>query len=130
MSGIKIPTKVDGSTSFGHDRDKPLTVNPAFRQAQWPRSRRVEKVVEVRIVPATACYFIEIVYERPEEQTVTSNYVAGIDLGIECLIALSTNKLGVRHAAYKREAIKERQSTLQQAQSQVSKLLNWQASNK
>jgi putative transposase len=57
---------------------------------------KVEKVVEVRIVPATCCYLIEIVYERPEEESVNSDYVAGIDLGIDRLIALSTNKPGVR----------------------------------
>ncbi len=57
---------------------------------------KVQKVVEVRIVPATACYFIEIVYEQPSQQFVNSNYIAGIDLGIDRLVALSTNKPGVR----------------------------------
>ncbi|NEO48893.1 MAG: IS200/IS605 family element transposase accessory protein TnpB [Moorea sp. SIO4A3] len=57
---------------------------------------KVQKVVEVRIVPATACYFIEIVYEQPLQQSVNSNYIAGVDLGIDRLVALSTNKPGVR----------------------------------
>ncbi|MEB3282845.1 MAG: transposase [Lyngbya sp.] len=57
---------------------------------------KVQKVVEVRIVPATACYFVEIVYEKPEQQSVNSNYIAGVDLGIDRLVALSTNKPGVR----------------------------------
>ena len=60
----------------------------------------VKKVVEVRIVPATACYFIEIVYEQLSQQLVNSNDIAGVDLGIDRLVALSTNKPGVRHAAY------------------------------
>ncbi len=57
---------------------------------------KVKKVVEVRIVPATACYFIEIVYEQPSQQLVNSNYIAGVDLGIDRLVARSTNKPGVR----------------------------------
>ena len=57
---------------------------------------KIPKVVEVRIVPATACYFVEIVYEKPEQQSVNSNYIAGVDLGIDRLVALSTNKPGVR----------------------------------
>ncbi len=56
----------------------------------------VESVVEVRIVPATGCYVIEVVYEKTEQQRIESTYIAGIDLGIDRLVALSTNKPGVK----------------------------------
>ncbi|MDY7002532.1 MAG: transposase [Cyanobacteriota bacterium] len=56
----------------------------------------VEAVVEVRIVPATGCYVIEIVYEKAERPQSVSKYVAGIDLGVDRLVALSTNKPGVK----------------------------------
>ncbi|NES64901.1 MAG: IS200/IS605 family element transposase accessory protein TnpB [Okeania sp. SIO2D1] len=56
----------------------------------------VESVVEVRIVPATGCYVIEVVYEKTEQQRIESKYVAGIDLGIDRLVALATNKPGVK----------------------------------
>ncbi|NEP85653.1 MAG: IS200/IS605 family element transposase accessory protein TnpB [Okeania sp. SIO2C2] len=56
----------------------------------------VESVVEVRIVPATGCYVIEVVYEKTQQQHIESTYVAGIDLGIDRLVALATNKPGVK----------------------------------
>ncbi|WP_293141561.1 transposase [Okeania sp. SIO3I5] len=56
----------------------------------------VETVIEVRIVPATGCYIIEVVYEKTSEPWMESTYVAGIDLGIDRLVALATNKPGVK----------------------------------
>ncbi|MGD1704626.1 RNA-guided endonuclease InsQ/TnpB family protein [Dapis sp. BLCC M229] len=56
----------------------------------------VDTVIEVRIVPATACYIIEVVYEKTNQPQINSRYVAGIDLGIDRLVALSTNKPGVK----------------------------------
>ena len=56
----------------------------------------VETVIEVRIVPATSCYIIEVVYEKTLQPQINSRYVAGIDLGIDRLVALSTNKPGVK----------------------------------
>ncbi|NES64079.1 MAG: IS200/IS605 family element transposase accessory protein TnpB [Okeania sp. SIO2D1] len=56
----------------------------------------VETVIEVRIVPATSCYIIEVVYEKTLQPQIHSTYVAGIDLGIDRLVALSTNKPGVK----------------------------------
>ncbi|NES93172.1 transposase, partial [Okeania sp. SIO2B9] len=56
----------------------------------------VETVIEVRIVPATSCYIIEVVYEKANQPQIHSTYVAGIDLGIDRLVALSTNKPGVK----------------------------------
>ncbi|WP_293088417.1 hypothetical protein [Okeania sp. SIO3B5] len=50
----------------------------------------VESVVEVRIVPATGCYVIEVVYEKTLQPQINSTYVAGIDLGIDSKVALST----------------------------------------
>ncbi|WP_293158670.1 transposase [Okeania sp. SIO2C9] len=56
----------------------------------------VDTVVEVRIVPATGCYVIEVVYEKTEQPRIQSTYIAGIDLGIDRKVALSTNKPGVK----------------------------------
>ena len=56
----------------------------------------VDTVIEVRIVPATGCYVIEVVYEKKSVAQINSKYVAGIDLGIDRLVALSTNKPGVK----------------------------------
>ncbi len=56
----------------------------------------VDTVIEVRIVPATSCYIIEVVYEKTLQPQIDSTYVAGIDLGIDRLVALSTNQPGVK----------------------------------
>ena len=56
----------------------------------------VDTVIEVRIVPATSCYIIEVVYEKTLQPEIDSTYVAGIDLGIDRLVALSTNKPGIK----------------------------------
>jgi len=52
-------------------------------------------VNQVRIVPRGGFYVIEVVYEQKIKQTdVDTALVASIDLGINNLVALTTNKLG------------------------------------
>ena len=48
----------------------------------------------VRIVPATDCYVIEVVYTVTDVEFNQSEYVAGLDLGINNLAAISSNKPG------------------------------------
>ncbi len=50
---------------------------------------------QVRIVPASSGYMIEVVYEQPEEQAaVTQEWVAALDPGVDILAALTSNKPG------------------------------------
>ena len=56
----------------------------------------MDTVVEVRVVPATNCYVIEVVYEKARRPQIQSTYLAGIDLGIDRLVALAKNKPGVK----------------------------------
>jgi len=52
----------------------------------------LKEVLEIRIVPKVSAYCIEIVYEQPElEQLVNENY-AFIDLGLDNLAAVTSNK--------------------------------------
>ncbi|MDB9432178.1 RNA-guided endonuclease InsQ/TnpB family protein [Microcystis aeruginosa] len=55
-------------------------------------SRR--EIIEVRIVPKSSCYVIEIVYERRSE-TTDKQEIAGVDLGVNNLMAVTTNQTGV-----------------------------------
>ena len=49
----------------------------------------------VRIVPRTGYYVVEVVYEEPERQAdVDASLYAGIDMGINNLTALTSNKEG------------------------------------
>ena len=52
------------------------------------------KIIEARIVPKSSYYIIEIVYEKLEE-TTENQQVAGVDLGVNNLIAVTTNQTGV-----------------------------------
>ncbi|QBD82250.1 transposase [Ktedonosporobacter rubrisoli] len=52
---------------------------------------------QVRIVPRKGFYVIEAVYSREEKQSpVNSAYYAGIDIGMNNLVALTSNKPGFR----------------------------------
>ena len=52
------------------------------------------EIIEARIVPKSSCYIIEIVYEKSEEIT-ENKQVAGVDLGVNNLIAVTTNQTGI-----------------------------------
>ena len=49
------------------------------------------KINEVRIIPRSSHYIIEIVYEQQEQQIQLNNNKAAIDLGLNNLITLTTN---------------------------------------
>ncbi|MEG4331199.1 transposase [Microcoleus sp. AT9_A2] len=54
---------------------------------------KAQDVIEVRIVPATATYVVEVVYEKPVTLVdLNPQLIAGIDLGIDNLVALASNK--------------------------------------
>lgn len=51
------------------------------------------EIIEVRIVPKSSCYIIEIVYQKEEEIT-ENKQVAGVDLGVNNLMAVTTFQTG------------------------------------
>ena len=57
-----------------------------------PTSKR--EIIAARIVPKSSCYVIEIVYERRSE-TTDKQQIAGVDLGVNNLMAVTTNQTGV-----------------------------------
>lgn len=58
---------------------------------------QVKNICQVRIVPRSGEYVVEIVYHREENQTVNNkNLVAAIDIGINNLGALTSNKSGFK----------------------------------
>ena len=53
------------------------------------------QIAQVRIVPRSNEYMIEVVYEQPEEQAdVDRKLVAAIDVGVNVLAAITSNKRG------------------------------------
>ena len=54
---------------------------------------KAQDVIKVRIVPKTATYIFEVVYEKPVTLVdLNPKLIAGIDLGIDNLVAIATNK--------------------------------------
>ena len=51
-------------------------------------------VAEVRIVPKTDCYVIEVVYDQQETEQENNDYIAAIDLGLNNLMAVTSNQPG------------------------------------
>ena len=61
-----------------------------------PTKVRRENLNQVRIIPKSNCYVIEVIYEKQEEKTKEKiEKIASIDLGINNLIALTSNQLGI-----------------------------------
>lgn len=54
------------------------------------------QIVEVRITPQTNCYVLEVVYEQKIPELNKNEAVAGIDLGLNNLVALTSNQTGFR----------------------------------
>jgi putative transposase len=52
-------------------------------------------IAQVRIVPRSGCYVVEVIYERAvEPAAVNPELVAGIDMGLNNLAAIASNKSG------------------------------------
>jgi putative transposase len=59
------------------------------------KTLHAEHIDKVRIVPRKGFYVVEVIYEQAVKQTpVNPAYYAGIDLGVNNLVALASNKPG------------------------------------
>lgn len=60
-------------------------------------STSVSNVREVRVIPKSGQYVVEVVYEKePEPKELNQSWVAGIDIGLDNLAALTSNKPGFK----------------------------------
>jgi putative transposase len=53
-----------------------------------------ERICQVRLVPKCDSYVIEVIYDEPESTVSNDNSVASIDLGLNNLVALTSNQPG------------------------------------
>ena len=54
-----------------------------------------EDLDQVRIIPRGSCYIVEVIYRKEEKQAdVDPNLIAAIDLGVNQLAAVTSNKAG------------------------------------
>jgi IS605 OrfB family transposase len=53
------------------------------------------QICQVRLVPKCDSYVIEVIYDEPESTASNANSVASIDLGLDNLVALTSNQPGL-----------------------------------
>jgi putative transposase len=79
-----------GKRTLGRGIVSPSQLGVTVKTKQSPSS-----INEVRIVPKKGYYVVEVVYTKEEKQTqLNPAYITGIDLGVNNLVALTSNKPG------------------------------------
>ncbi|MEG5047205.1 transposase [Microcoleus sp. B4-C1] len=53
-----------------------------------------DRICQVRLVPKCDSYLIEVIYDEPESTASNDSFVASIDLGLDNLVALTSNQPG------------------------------------
>ena len=63
-----------------------------------PLKTKVDNFNQVRIVPQSSCYVIEIVYEKEEtnHENINKNLYLGIDLGVNNIVSIISNQPGLK----------------------------------
>ena len=104
--------------------------NPSGTNIFLPTKAHV--IDEIRIVPRTGCYVIEVVYEKEDlAKSLPSENRAAIDLGLNNLATLTYNKPGLKPIIYDGRAIKSwNQFVNNRSAFLCSKLTNNQYSSK
>ncbi|MBZ8178664.1 RNA-guided endonuclease InsQ/TnpB family protein [Oscillatoria salina] len=68
-------------------------INPSKSNIKFP-TKVGKSIAEVRIVPKCDCYVIEVIYEETEQLLKTNSQIAAIDLGVDNLMAVTSNQPG------------------------------------
>jgi IS605 OrfB family transposase len=84
---------------------------------------KVSNLLEVRLIPKVIGYIVEIVYEKEETPLIESNYSAYIDLGLNNLATLTSNKKGFNPKLICGRAIKSCNHFYNKRVSQLKSLL-------
>ena len=84
---------------------------------------QVKVINSVRIVPTNSAYVVEIIYEKTEVEQSPSPYIAGIDLGISNLVALTSNQPGFLPVLINGRKLKSINQFFNKRKSQLQSLL-------
>lgn len=95
LSGRAVVTYEQGA--IGKPRRKEGFVVPSQSGIEI-QSGHAEQVDQVRVIPRKGYYVIEVVYkvEVEENENLNKEWVAGIDIGVNVLAALTSNKPGFK----------------------------------
>lgn len=108
IPGYKHKTKGRNILPYSHESISKKALKKGSCQLSMSEIKiptSVEEIIEARIVPKSSCYVLEIVYEKAEE-TTNHQQIAGIDLGVNNLMAVTTNQTGVRPLLIKGRPLK------------------------
>jgi len=110
--GDRTKNREDGRYVIGYNNQaiskkllKKKIANPSGTNIYLPT--KAEKVDEIRIIPKTGCYVVEIVYSKLEVETILPlNRIASCDLGLNNLATLTYNVPRIKPKIYDGRAIK------------------------
>lgn len=101
-----------GVIYFAGDVLPPIKTHFSFSQT-WNEKKGKTVALEVRIVPKGNCYILELIYDESRAAKAGSfcllldkNRKAGIDLGVNNLVAIASDRPGVRPVLINGKAIK------------------------
>ncbi len=80
-------------------------------------------IAEVRIVPKCDCYVIEVIYEKTEQFLNPSDSIGAIDLGVDNLMAVTSNQPGFVPLLINGKPLKSLNQFLNQRRSKLQSLL-------
>jgi putative transposase len=90
-----------------------------------------ENVKQVRIVPRQGHYVVEVVYEQePEENDLDHSLMAGVDLGIDNLMTVTSNRVGFVPLAVNGRSLKSINQFYNKRKAQLQSLVGSQTSKR
>jgi IS605 OrfB family transposase len=99
-------------------------IQPSGLDIQVKTQRYPESIAQVRIVPKLGCYVVEIVYEQePHRAAVDAHLIAGIDTGLNNVVALTSNKPGFAPVVVNGRGIKSTNHFYNKRRAQLQKSL-------
>jgi putative transposase len=104
-------------------------IQPSGLNIQVKTQQRPESIAQVRIVPKLGFYAVEVIYEQdPQRTAVDPGLLAGIDLGLNNLAALTSNKTGFVPVVVNGRGIKSTNQYYNKRRAQLQKSLGYTGS--
>jgi len=84
------------SQAFSKRKLRDGLIGPSQLPIEVPTQIEPDRIKEVHITPQTGCYVVQVIYQTTPAKSIGGEYVAGIDLGLDNLAAIATNKPGTQ----------------------------------
>lgn len=99
-------------------------IQPSGLPIQVKTQRHPESIAQVRIIPKRGFYVVEVIYEQePHRTAVDPHLIAGIDVGLNNVVALTSNKPGFVPVVVNGRGIKSTNQFYNKRRAQLQKSL-------